>query len=141
MNALDICNACDAEVKTPNKFGYCDQCLKEMRAANMTTNSKPTKGPDVYGVLTAAERGMQFFRDGGTRQHYIESLQRTRPFVEEAQDVYRSTGLTPRELKEQRDRLIEAAQYTLDVARHAGWLGSDCFPKLKAAIANGIIPD
>lgn len=28
MDALNTCNICDAEIKTPNSAGYCDDCRK-----------------------------------------------------------------------------------------------------------------
>jgi hypothetical protein len=29
MDPLNTCNACEAEIKTPNPMGYCDDCLKD----------------------------------------------------------------------------------------------------------------
>ena len=33
LSPLDTCNACDLEVKTPNKMGYCDSCLSSVSPA------------------------------------------------------------------------------------------------------------
>jgi hypothetical protein len=30
MSALDLCNACDRPIETPNPMGYCNACLKAM---------------------------------------------------------------------------------------------------------------
>ena len=42
MNALDTCNACDQEIKTPNAMGYCDDCLK---------GAKPMKTQEKAGHI------------------------------------------------------------------------------------------
>jgi len=41
MNALNTCNVCDAEVKTPNEAGYCDEHLAEVRKPKGTTQHTP----------------------------------------------------------------------------------------------------
>ncbi len=29
MKALNSCNVCDQDIKTPNRLGYCDDCLSQ----------------------------------------------------------------------------------------------------------------
>lgn len=77
----------------------------------MTTKPKPTAGPwvvngdyvetkmDKFGAHTIAQ--VDFINPIGMRRANAE-------LIAEAGTVYHETGLTPRELKEHRDRLLES---------------------------------
>lgn len=40
VECISRCNACDVKINTPNPYGYCDDCLEDMKRQNANLGGK-----------------------------------------------------------------------------------------------------
>jgi hypothetical protein len=85
----------------------------------MTDTAKPTPGPWYSSGTDVKPLGNRpFICWTGTPERYLDEARANAALIAEAGTVFHETGLTPRQLLEQRDELVELLESYLRILRH-----------------------